>query len=311
MTATSAVDETGARSFLDAHVQGVVTGVGLVGEGEWSRCFGFRSDDRDLVIRFGHHVEDFEKDRRAASFASPTLPVPTVHEVGSAFDGHYAISERVRGVALESLDRAGWARALPSLLAVLDAMRAVDVPDDGGYGVWDGQGRAPHDRWRSYLLSVADDGPGRRVHGWRARLAEWPAVDAAFRRGLASLEAVADAGEGRRHLVHADLLNRNVLVDEGAISGVLDWGCALYGDPLLDVAWLDVWGPSLPPLDSVDVAGQVLRHLAAVGAEVDDVEPRLHACRLHIALSDIAYCAFAGRTEVLAAGPTLLLPLLD
>lgn len=311
MPVPSPVDEAGARSFLDAHVQGVVTGVELVGEGEWSRCFGFRSGDRDLVIRFGHHVEDFEKDRLAASYSSPALPVPPVLEVGSAFDGHFAISERVHGVALESLDRAGWGRTIPSLLAVLDAMRAIDVPDDGGYGVWDSRGRAPHDRWRSFLLSVADDEPGRRVHGWRARLGDWPAVDAAFRRGLDHLEAVADAGEGRRHLVHADLLNRNVLVDEGAISGVLDWGCALYGDPLLDVAWLDFWGPSLPPMDSVGVTDQVLSHLATVGAEVDDVEARLHACRLHIALADIAYCAFAGRIEVLAAGPTLLLPLLD
>lgn len=305
----SGIGVTEAVAFLRSHF-GSVDDVALVGQGEWSRCFGFRLGDQELVIRFGRHVEDFEKDRRAAAWASAALPVPEVHEIGPAFDGYFAISSRVDGAALESLDRAGWEAALPSLLAALDSMRSIDPPDGSGYGLWDGRGRAGHDTWRAFLLSVAEDRPDRRVHGWRARLAEWPEVDAAFGRGVECLRTVADAGEGQRHLVHADLLNHNVLVADGTISGVLDWGCALYGDPLFDVAWLQTWGPSLPPMDTVDVAGAALRHLDEMGADVDDCEARLRACRLHIALADLAYCTFVGRREVLAAGPLLLLPLL-
>ena len=41
-----------------------------------------------------------------------------------------------------------------------------------------------------------------------------------------------------RHVIHGDLLNRNILVDGERINAVLDWGNALYGDHLYDAAWL-------------------------------------------------------------------------
>ena len=37
-------------------------------------------------------------------------------------------------------------------------------------------------------------------------------------------------------LVHGDFGSNNVLTDGQKITGVLDWDCALYGDPLFDVA---------------------------------------------------------------------------
>ena len=35
----------------------------VVGEGAWSRCFGFTLNGSELVIRFGRHVDDFQRDR--------------------------------------------------------------------------------------------------------------------------------------------------------------------------------------------------------------------------------------------------------
>ena len=46
-----------------------------------------------------------------------------------------------------------------------------------------------------------------------------------------------------RHLIHSDLLNYNVLVADGRISAVIDWGCAMYGDFLYDLAWFEFWAP--------------------------------------------------------------------
>jgi len=39
--------------------------------------------------------------------------------------------------------------------------------------------------------------------------------------------------------VHGDLDNRNLLIQGGRITGVLDWSCACVGDPACDVkvAW--------------------------------------------------------------------------
>ena len=81
-----------------------------VGEGAWSRCYGYRQGDDDLVIRFGKYVDDFQKDQRAFAYAGPGLPIPEVLDIGQAFDGYYAISRRLYGVPLESLDAAQLAR---------------------------------------------------------------------------------------------------------------------------------------------------------------------------------------------------------
>ncbi len=78
MITPSRIGTSDARGFLEEHLDREVDAVELVGEGAWSRCFGFTDRGREFVIRFGKFVEDFEKDRRAASFSSAALPVPEV-----------------------------------------------------------------------------------------------------------------------------------------------------------------------------------------------------------------------------------------
>ena len=74
------VDVGQARSFLARHLSREPSELALIGEGAWSRSFGFRLDEEALVIRFGKHVEDFQKDQLAYAFAAPALPIPRVLE---------------------------------------------------------------------------------------------------------------------------------------------------------------------------------------------------------------------------------------
>lgn len=68
-----------------------------VGHGEWSMAFNFSSADKTYVVRFSAFEEDFGKDQFAARWACPELPIPRVLELGQAFDGFYAVAERVDG----------------------------------------------------------------------------------------------------------------------------------------------------------------------------------------------------------------------
>ena len=279
-----------ARRFLVAHVGPSVAAVELVGEGAWSRCFGYRHRGDDLVIRFGQTLEFFEKDRRATAFAGPGLPVPTVHEIGPAFDGHFAISARVRGEPLENLPAAQWPAMVPNLLTVLDALRTADVSDTSGWGSWDATGQGTQPSWRDFLLHVGDDLPGERTYGWREKLAASPVQDDVFPEGFALVAALAEAAPPERYLVHADLVNRNVLVDDGRITGVFDWGCGLYGDFLYELAWLKFWSPWYPGLASRDIVEDVRRHLTERGVAVPDFDARLRGCLLHVGLNHHAWC---------------------
>jgi hygromycin-B 4-O-kinase len=215
------IERTQVQAFLANHFDPASSHVVGIGEGAWSQCFGFRRGDQELVIRFGQHVDDFRKDQLVSSYRSPDLPIPLALALGEAFDGYYAISTRVHGVALESVSAAQWQSIVPSLAAALEAMRLADVSATVGFGGWGGEGDAPHAQWSGHLLSVGDDTPDRRTHGWCARLAAFPQADAVFTWGFDRLKQVAN-DTVPRCLIHSDLINRNVLVtNRGLLASLI------------------------------------------------------------------------------------------
>jgi hygromycin-B 4-O-kinase len=279
-------------NFLAERYGGGVDQVETLGGGDWSRAFGFRLQDRNLVVRFGVWREDFEKDRLAASFAGPDLPVPQVLEIGDAFDGVYAISERHFGLFLEELDAEQWRKGLPAVMGALDAMRTLPV----AAGI---RGQT----WGEWLNDLLVDEPGRRVHGWRRKLAESADLDDLFVTGRRTLEALLPMCPDLSHVLHLDLLNRNVLVvdDASRLESVFDWGCLAYGDFVYEVACLCFWGPWFPGLAATDVRAAALAHYRSVGLAVENFDERLRCYQIHIGLHHLAYASFRDRPADLVA----------
>ncbi|HKJ25601.1 MAG TPA: phosphotransferase [Myxococcota bacterium] len=300
-----------ARRFLASHLGREVGPVAPVGEGAWSRCFGFIDGGRELVVRFGRFGHDFAKDRRAARFRDDALPIPEVLEVGEALGMHFAISTRVRGEPIERLAPDRFAAALPSLWAALDALRRADLSGSPGWGPWDASGHGRAASWREHLLAVVDDPPGSRTHGWRRRLRDSPDAHTLLDAGHARLAELVVDLPVTRHLVHADLINRNVLVSGDRIRGVFDWGCSLYGDFLYDLAWLEFWSPWHEGIAAARVRAAAERHFTELGLEVPRLGRRWLACAIHIGLEHLAYNAHTGDRRALEAVAARLAPLLD
>jgi hygromycin-B 4-O-kinase len=295
------VSDAQAESFLVARFGREVGGISRVGHGEWSKAYGFRHGGSEYIVRFSALLEDFAKDRLASRYASPSLPIPRIVEIGEALGGFYAISERASGDYLDALDYRQMREVLPVLFAVLDAARLVDVSAWAGYGLWGADGMAPHPTWQAALLSVADDRPTSRTHGWRARLATSPTGSGSFEEALGYLRALVDYAPAERHLVHSDLLNYNVLVSGDRVTAVIDWGCALYGDFLYDVAWFSFWSPWYPAWQGIDFAREAAHHYQSIGLDVPHLEERLRCYEVHIGLAAQAYSAFKGRWAELEA----------
>lgn len=294
------IDETQAQLFLAEEFDPAVSEVEPIGEGAWSRCFGFRRGAEEWAIRFGHYVDDFLQDQRAYRYATPDLPIPQVIEVGRAFGGYYAISTRVHGSPLDHLNGENWRATLPSTVAMLEALRLADVSGTRGYGGWDGEGRAPYNSWVEHLLAVGNDTPDRRNYGWRKRLAESADGESAFEWGYTLLQRIVD-DSAPRHLIHGDLMNRNVFVQEHKISGVFDWGCGCYGDHLYDLAWFEFWAPWYPEKDIAYLRTALEQHWREIGYEPKNKTARLQACYLHIGLDHLAYNAWLGDWSTLSA----------
>jgi hygromycin-B 4-O-kinase len=294
------VDIQQAQAFLASHLGAAPAEISLIGEGAWSQCFAFRRGDEDLVIRFGKYVDDFYKDRRAYMYASPTLPIPQVFDIGQAFDGYYAISTRAYGVPLESLDETQWYAIVPAVVSVLEAMRTVDLSSSSGFGGWGQDGTAAHASWSSRLLAANEDTPDQRGHGWRERLAASPQGEETFAWGYDWLKRVVDDAVPRC-LLHCDLINGNVLVKDNQITGIFDWGCSVYGDHLYELAWFEFWAPWFPKLDIPYFRSELERRWIEIGYVPQNKASRLVACYLHIGLEHLAYNAHIGdRSNLLA-----------
>jgi hygromycin-B 4-O-kinase len=296
-TVDETVDLNGATRFVaESYGAGSASSVAALGGGDWSRAFSFCLEGREMVARFGRHQEDFLKDRHAMTFAGPNLPIPTVIEVGEAAGGFYAVSERHFGVFLETLDERGWRTLLPALLRGLDALRAIRF--EGGVD-WMADGEGSPLGWRQWLLSSLEDHPGGRVSGWRSVLQETPDIEKVFVAGESALRSLLWACPEDRHLLHRDLLNRNVLVtaDTSRLEAVFDWGCSLAGDFLYEVAWLTFWAPWYPALEAIDFRRVILEHYHRIGLAVDHFDQRLSCYELQIGLEHIAYAAFTGRND--------------
>jgi aminoglycoside phosphotransferase (APT) family kinase protein len=283
-----------ASTFLEERYEGHATALEPLHGGEWSRAFGFVCDGQELVVRFGRYPEDYEADLAAVAYSSPELPVPAVFEIGQAFGGAYAISERRHGVPLETLSAEAWKRVLPSLWQGLDRLRSVQTSGAG-------------EDWRDFLLSQFDDVPGTRVSGWSADLAADSQLSELFRTGRQLLEPLLWQCPSDTHVVHNDLLHGNVLAapDGSELRAVFDWGTALEADFLYEIATLGFFAAWFPNMSELDLVAEAARHYHSIGLEVPDYERRVATYMLHIGLLHVVFGVFAHRprteTEWIAA----------
>ena len=270
-----------------------VTDVSRVGQqGEWSTAFFFRDRSFEGVVRFSRLQEDFQKDRFAASLGSSRLPIPEIIDIGQAFAGFYAISVKAEGKPIDDLGQEEMLSTLPQLLDLLDALRLADVSATTGYGTWGADGNAPHRSWRESLLDIVDDRPGGRLSGWKRKLEYSPIGIDYFCQAYEQLIALVEFCPEERHLIHADLLHFNLLIANGQISALIDWGCGKYGDFLYDLAWFSFWAPWFPSMSGLDFRMEALRRFSDHHVEVPNFEQRMRCYEIHIGLDSLVYSSF-------------------
>ncbi len=175
----------------------------------------------------------------------------------------------------------------------------ADLKETAGVGHWDKDGTANCATWREHLLTVVEDKPTQRTHGWRRKLEQnSPSGTDSFERGLNKLKNFA-LTDVTRSLLHCDLMNRNALVDGGRINAVFDWGCGRFGDHLYDLAWFEFWAPWHTNLDVPLLREALENQWIQVGYVPTNLQERLSACYLHIGLDHIAYNAHTENWPVL------------
>jgi aminoglycoside phosphotransferase (APT) family kinase protein len=283
----SEISQEQVKSFLDEYFGNSVDKVELLGAGDWSRAFSFDHQGRALVARFGKYREDFEMDRIAMDFVRPGLPIPRVLDIGPAFGESFAISERHSGRFLDSIGADEPEKLALGVLRLLDALREVPI-DQNSSARWPGD--EPHLSWRDWLTTSVEDDGNERVGGWRKELAKSPEIEAVYTRSVREMLALVDDVPATLHVVHRDLLTRNVLVNDNCeVSAVYDWGCSICGDYLFDVAWFTFWAPWMKGVGSLDMAELVRFHHREIGVDMTNFDERLRCYELQIGAEHLGY----------------------
>lgn len=94
-----------------------------------------------------------------------------------------------------------------------------------------------------------------------------------FDRYRAQMLELLECCPEERHLVHRDFGFDNLILDQGRVTGVLDWAESRMGDPLYDVGWLCFWSEGVL---------EILPHFQAPQPEF---AKRLLCYTLHVGLS--------------------------
>ena len=282
---------------------GQVEGLERLGGGFWSAAYAFKTEGRELVVRFGEDRSWFEADRSAMAFASPDLPVPEVVEIGAAFGGAYAISVRHHGSYLEMISPEQSAQAAPMLKQLFESFFLVAKSPDLPVG-WHWQPPKPEMGWKDWLLAGLVHDAKRDLPRWERKLASEPDLERLFRAADSRIRDLVPTFPERRDLVHSDLLHANVLVsgDASKVNAVFSWKCSVRGDFLYDVAWCSFWGGVHPGIAAADPWRAVFSSEVIAGdpAALVDAAERHHCYELQIGIGHLGWNVWVGNDAALA-----------
>ncbi len=162
------------------------------------------------------------------------LPIPSPLAMGAPAEGYpwpWSVYRWLDGEIAASepiVDRVEFAANLAGFLARLQRIDAADGPKAG-----------PHNFWRGGPLATYDAQTREAIAALDGRI-DTEAVTAVWDAALRS------AWQGAPVWVHGDVAAGNLLVQDGRLSAVIDFGCSGVGDPACDlaIAWTFFEGES-------------------------------------------------------------------
>jgi aminoglycoside phosphotransferase (APT) family kinase protein len=194
---------------------------------------------RELTVRLpsgNWYAEQVEKEQRWLPVLAPQLPLPIPTPVAEGrpdgdFPYPWSVYRWLEGEVAAGApipDRSGFARALAGFLNALARIDARGGPAPGRHNFFRG---GPLPTYADEALQAID------ALGGELR------TDAAMRVWE---DATASAWDREPVWFHGDVAASNLLIRDGRLAAVLDFGCCGVGDPACDtvIAWTLLSGPS-------------------------------------------------------------------
>ena len=270
------------HAYLIEHFNTSISELEFISGGESSQAFSFISEGESLIVRANKNELSFLKDRIAFErFAPRGILIPEILHVGSADGFSFAVSRRASGVIVKSLSEEELIETIPDLTSVLNHIHSIDISSAKGFGKWDSNQVGEYSSWQEFVLGV-----GKFVY--QDNMFETTCLEReVWEKGYSELVRSAEYAPDEKYLVHGDYGFDNVIVQDGVVTGVLDWAESMYGDFVYDIAWLCFWGREKGYLFEKQYADR----------EIPNFKERLLCYKLHIALSSLSFYAFSQQQD--------------
>jgi len=213
-------------------------------EGWFNVAYDIRlSDGREIILKiappkdaevmiYEKNIMTTEVDSMRLVAQNPAIPVPEIYYFDTqqdVCDSDYFFMEKLKGDNLEqvreSLSRENRAQINRQIGQIIHAVNGFT----GTYFGYDGNPDLRGDTWKETFIkiveAVLEDGARKNAeYGFEAR-----EIREVMMKHAAALDSVTTP-----QLVHWDAWNSNFFVQNGKISGILDFERALWGDPLME-----------------------------------------------------------------------------
>jgi aminoglycoside phosphotransferase (APT) family kinase protein len=231
------------------------------------------------------------------------VPVPRVLATGvdpRVPGGRWFAMTKAQGVFWSFDDQALTARIVPDIGRWFARLHQVR-PD--GFGPLDAAGRGTYDSWLAWILRSAGAYLDALVDAGHASDSFRTMAIRVFERATPALE--------RGSLVHGDLGNMETFVDpeRSVVTGIVDWGNSIVGDPVFEFAKVVGGGPADDPRPPVVLPPLLDRYVDETGMEQAWIDRILWLYQAHNAIFNADWCRREGVPWVdglLAAADTWL-----
>jgi aminoglycoside phosphotransferase (APT) family kinase protein len=175
------------------------------------------------------YVAQVEKEHRWLPYLSPWLPLPipepiAIGEPSRAFPRPWSVYRWIEGSPAghdNIADETQFASDLARFLIALQNIDAADGPPPGPHSSWRGGSLVTYDEQTRHSIEALGDSidPDAVTEAWEL--------------------ALRSTWDRSPVWVHGDIAPSNLLVADGALCAVIDFGCAAVGDPACDLvmAW--------------------------------------------------------------------------
>jgi aminoglycoside phosphotransferase (APT) family kinase protein len=248
----AAIDPTFPRSVkgeIERALDTELTGIVRQTSGTGGRCYLIRSEAGHWIARIADnrtatlHKSVLAQERAASVGVRVPAIVAAQVEARDPADDSWMVEEYLQGCEFypERMDPELRKPTCADIGRQLRLLHTVEL-DGFGYLTRDLQD-APHASWAGWVDQEQAAGENAvRIAGCRS--ADVRLIESAY-------SSLRDTCVGSPRLCHGDFSDDNLLVEGRSLVGVVDWECALAGDPASDVAYWFMWHGDSECLDGL------------------------------------------------------------